>query len=58
MGRRKPGRKDWSQCMPDGKGWILILCVRSLVGLRKKISAESRGNDYSERDRYGRQEIS
>lgn len=44
--------------MPDGKGWILILCVRSLVGLRKKISAESRGNDYSERDRYGRQEIS
>lgn len=35
---RKPGRKDWSQCMPDSKAWVIVLCVRNfLVGVRKKI---------------------
>ena len=43
--------------MLDGKGWILILYVGSLVGVRKGINSESRGKDYSERDGYRGQQI-
>ena len=41
--------------MLDGKGWILILCVGSLVGVRKEINSESRGKDDS--DTGGRKSV-
>jgi hypothetical protein len=35
---KKCWEKDWSQYIPAGRGWVLILYVRSLEGMRKKIN--------------------
>ena len=44
--------------MLDDKGQVLILCMGSLVGVRKEINFEIGGKGHSERDMYRGEEIS